>query len=675
MAIHDDDVKRVRDETDITTIISQYVALKKVGRSWVGLCPFHTEKTPSFSVNAEEGFYYCFGCQESGDVINFARDMEQLDFVGAVEWLAEKANITLRYTNEGDGQKRKQRNELIELVDQAATFYHERLLNSPDAGKARAYLRQRGYDRATVEQFRIGYSPDSWDALVKHLRAPAQKLVAAGLAFENSQNRPTDFFRGRLMFPIHDANGAAVAFGGRMLPEGHPPKYKNSAKNRIYDKSRVLYALNWAKKSVVDAGRIIVCEGYTDVIGCHRAGATQAVATCGTALTDEHVKLMTRFAPRIILAFDADGAGKAAADRFYDWERTHDIEVFVADLPDGVDPGELAESDPERLRAALDGARPFLEYRIRRVLDAAELDRPEGRARAAETAAAVIAEHPNELVRDQYLVDVAGKCRVDVAQMRRLVANPPRPAPVPEQTQRRPDQRSPEHASPDHDPFDPAFQDGYDSYDTGHELQDGPAPRWDRSERPIPLVEVNALRAFMHEGETVGPLMLPTMFTHEVSIAAYVNLSSPGWADRIDDLEHDTAQLLRRLSVEEVDGDPVEYVSRALDAVLVRWRTDMLHEAAGDLERLRQWGPLDQWLALRQEEMHLEESRPAAVQAVVDWLRAQTAHVDEVGEPGDQGQPTCRTIDLTADEISMEQHSSIAMPIGDIVEQAIEGDD
>lgn len=646
MGIHDDDVKRVRDETDITTIISQYVALKKVGRSWVGLCPFHTEKTPSFSVNAEEGFYYCFGCQESGDVINFAREMEQLDFVGAVEWLAEKTNITLRYTNEGDGQNRKQRNELIDLVDQAAAFYHERLLNSPDAGKARAYLRQRGYDRATVEQFRIGYSPDSWDALVKHLRAPAQKLVAAGLAFENSQGRPTDFFRGRLMFPIHDANGAAVAFGGRMLPEGHPPKYKNSAKNRIYDKSRVLYALNWAKKSVVDAGRIIVCEGYTDVIGCHRAGATQAVATCGTALTDEHVKLMTRFAPRIILAFDADGAGKAAADRFYDWERTHDIEVFVADLPDGLDPGELAESDPERLRAALDGARPFLEYRIGRVLDAAELDRPEGRARAAETAAAVIAEHPNELVRDQYLVDVAGKCRVDVAQMRRLVANPPRQAPATDKGHRTPDPRAHEQAPPEHDPFDPAFHDGYD---TGHELHDGPAPPWDVSLRPIPLAEVNALRAFMHEGETVGSLMLAVMFTHEVSIAAFLNLSSPGWADRVDDLDHDTAQLLRRLSVEDVDGDPIEYISRALDAVVVRWRTDMLHEAAGDLERLRQWGPLDQWLALRQEEMHLEESRPAAVQAVVEWLRAET---------------TCQTGEQQADEESVE-HSAAATGLVD----------
>ena len=618
MGIHDDDVQRVREETDITRVISQDVALRKVGRRWVGLCPFHNEKTPSFSVNAEEGFYYCFGCQQSGDAITYVRETEQLDFVGAVELLAEKANISLRYTNEGDGQRRKQRNELIDLVDKAAAFYHQRLLNSPEAGKARAYLRNRGYDRQTVEQFQIGYSPDSWDSLVKHLRASPRQLVAAGLAFENSNGRPTDFFRGRLMFPIHDANGSAVAFGARMLPEGQPPKYKNSAQNAIYDKSRVLYALNWAKKSVVDAGRIVVCEGYTDVIGCHRAGATQAVATCGTSLTDEHVRLMTRFAQKVILAFDADGAGKAAADRFYEWERTHDIEVFVADLPDGQDPGELAESDPERLIAALDGARPFLEYRIRRVLDAAQLDRPEGRARAAETAAAVIAEHPNELVRDQYLVDVAGKCRVELAQMRRLVANPPRPIQHAE-----PERRSRD----DPDPMDPAFHDGYD----GQPLHDDPylggrgsggsGAQW--ATRPVPMVEVNALRALMHNGEDVGTLMLAAMFTHEVSIAAFVTLSAAGWAERVDDLDHETAQLLRRMSVEEVDGDPVEFVSRALDAVVARRRTDMLHEAGGDLERIRLCGPLDQWLALRQEEMHLEETRSAAVDALVGWLRDQ----------------------------------------------------
>jgi DNA primase len=408
------------------------------------------------------------------------------------------------------------------------------------------------------------------------------------------------------MFPIHDANGAAIAFGGRMLPDGQPPKYKNSAQNAIYDKSRVLYALNWAKKSIVEAGRIIVCEGYTDVIGCHRAGATQAVATCGTALTDEHVKLMKRFAQKVVLAFDADGAGKAAADRFYEWERTHEIEVFVADLPDGVDPGELAESDPDRLVAAIDGARPFLEYRIRRILDAAELDRPEGRARAAEAAAAVIAEHPNELVRDQYLVDVAGKCRVDVGQMRRLVANPPRRVAAPV-----------EEMPPPIDEDDPYF------HDDGHGFE-GHGGGWSAPARPVPVVEANALRALIHTPDEVGDLVLSAMFTHPTTISAFSVLGSPGWRDTLDDIDPEVSHLLRRLSVEEIDADPVELVSRALDGVVVRWRTEKLHEAAGDLERLRQWGPLDQWLALRQEEMHVEETRPAAVRAVVDWVRSHT---------------------------------------------------
>lgn len=639
MGIHDDDVQRVKDETDITRVISQYVALKKVGRRWVGLCPFHSEKTGSFSVNAEEGFYYCFGCQRSGDAITFVRDMEQVDFVGAVEWLAEKANITLRYTNEGDGQRRRERNELVELVDKAAAFYHERLLSSPDAGKARAYLRQRGYDRATVEQFQIGYAPDRWDALVQRLRAPARQVVEAGLAFENSNGRPTDFFRGRLMFPIHDANGAAIAFGGRMLPEGQPPKYKNSAQSSIYDKSRILYALNWAKKSIVDAGRIIVCEGYTDVIGCHRAGATQAVATCGTALTDEHVKLMTRFAQKVVLAFDADGAGKAAADRFYEWERSHDIEVFVAALPDGQDPGELAETDPELLRTALDEATPFLAYRIRRVLDDAELDRPEGRARAAEHAASVIAEHPNELVRDQYLVEVAGQCRIEVAQMRKLVANPPRPAPTPE----------PRQVAPADD-YDPAMYDGYDTYGDDPALAGGHGAGWGHA-RPVPQSEVNVLRALMHAPDEVAALVLPPVFTHETSIAAYVALGEPDWSARIDEFDTETANLLRRLSVEELDGDPIEFVSRGLDAVIGRWRTEALHEAGGDLDKLRDIGALDGWLRHRQEEMHLEESRAAAVQAVVGWLRSLTDdHAPvETSEPSGVDLAGAR-IDLTEDE-------------------------
>ncbi|MFT7649205.1 MAG: DNA primase [Candidatus Poriferisodalaceae bacterium] len=593
MGIHDDDVQRVRDETDITRVISQYVALKKVGRRWSGLCPFHGEKTPSFSVNAEEGFYYCFGCQRSGDSITFAREMEQLDFVGAVEWLAERAGISLRYTNEGDGQKRKERTEFVDLVDKAATFYHERLLNSPDAGKARAYLRQRGYDRATVEQFRIGYAPDEWDTLVRFLKAPASKLHAAGLAFENSIGKPTDFFRGRLMFPILDPNGSAVAFGGRMLPEGQPPKYKNSAQNRIYDKSKILYALNWAKKAVVDADEIIVCEGYTDVIGCFRAGIPRAVATCGTSLTEEHVKLMTKFARRIVLAFDADGAGKAAADKFYGWERSHDIEVRVADLPDGADPGELAESDPERLVAAIEGALPFLAYRINRILDDGDLEAPEGRARAAEIVAGAIAEHPNELVRDQYLRDAAGRCGVEIDQMRRLVANPPRPV-VNEESDRYDD--------------DPIYSE--------------PPPQ---SRRVVPATEVNVLRLLVHQPEEVIHLIRPELFSDETTIATYVLLTTEGWRDRIDEAEPAVAQLIRRLLVEEVTGEPVELVSRTLDGVIVRWRTEMMRAAGSDLARIREYAPINQWLGLRQEEMHLDDTRDAAVTAVVGWLASLEA--------------------------------------------------
>ena len=383
MGIHDEDLQRVKVESDLVGIVSQYVALRKVGHRFSGLCPFHNEKTPSFSVNAEEGFFYCFGCQKSGDAITFVREIEHLDFVGAVEWLANRMGIALRYTDASDGAAHKERKELSELLEKAADFYHQTLRTGKEAGKVRSYLRSRGFDSETVEQFRIGYAPDQWDALASHLNVAPEKLEAAGLGRRGQRGTPIDFFRDRVMFPVADANGVIVGFGGRMLPDGQQPKYKNTAQTRLYDKSKVLYGLHWAKKQIVAEDEIIVCEGYTDVIGCFRAGLDRAVATCGTALTDDHVKTMVRFAKRIVIAFDADGAGKAAADRFYEWEDKHNAEVFVAAIPEGADPGQLAEENPEALQEAIRSAEPFLSYRINRVLGRSDLGRAEGRARAA----------------------------------------------------------------------------------------------------------------------------------------------------------------------------------------------------------------------------------------------------------------------------------------------------
>lgn len=418
MGILDEDVVRVREATDIVAVITERLQLRKVGQRWVGLCPFHQENSPSFSVNQQLGVYHCFGCQKSGDAITFLRELDGLDFVGAVERLAAKAGISLRYTDPDEGEGRRKRRRLIDAVAAATAFYHQRLLTAPDAGAARRYLRERGISGEEVRAYQVGWAPDEWDAMATSLELPGAVLTDAGLAFVNKRNRLQDTFRARILFPIFDVQGDPVGFGGRKLPDADGPKYKNSPESSIYAKSRLLYGLNWAKEDVVRHDEAIICEGYTDVIGFARAGVPRAVATCGTALTEEHVVQLKRFARRLVLAFDADSAGQAAAERVYAWERSHDVDVAVADLPAGVDPAELAQSSPERLRDAVTNARPFLAFRLDRLLAAAPLATVEGRARAAERALAMVAEHPNELVRDQYLVLVAERCRLDPAQLR-----------------------------------------------------------------------------------------------------------------------------------------------------------------------------------------------------------------------------------------------------------------
>jgi DNA primase len=431
VGIVDEDVAAVRQGIDFVALVSQYAQLKRVGRRWMGLCPFHAEKSPSFSVNAEDGLWYCFGCQASGDAITFVRQIEHLDFVASVEWLAARSGVTLRYTDVGESESRQARKRLHEAMGRAVEWYHDRLLTGPDGGAARAYLRSRGFDGETVRRYQLGWAPDAWTTLVTALRLPEQVAVDTGLGFRNRNGQTTDAFRGRLLFPIYDAEGRPVAFGGRVLPGTDGPKYKNSPETALYAKSRVLYGLNWHKGEIVrgaDNGEAIVCEGYTDVIGFARAGAPRAVATCGTALTEEHVKLLSRFAKRIVLAFDADAAGQGAADRFHAWEQRYQLEVLVADLPRGEDPGSLALREPARLLESVQrledwrggevGAKPYLAFRLDRSLSSSDLATPEGRARAASAGVAIVSEHPNELVRDQYLMKLADRTRTDVDRLR-----------------------------------------------------------------------------------------------------------------------------------------------------------------------------------------------------------------------------------------------------------------
>jgi DNA primase len=418
VAIVDEDLERLRATVSISDVVQQWVVLRRVGRNWVGLCPFHAERTGSFNVREETGRYKCFGCGAAGDVFKFVQEIEHVDFVNAVEQLAAKAGIQLRYTSGGESKDRLRRKRLIEATGKAVEWYHQRLLTGEDAREAREYLRRRGLAGDIARQFKLGWAPDDWDAMSRELRLPADVLRDVGLAFTNKAGRMQDSFRARVMFPIMSENGDPVAFGGRILPGSlDPAKYKNSAETYIYAKSKTLYGLHWAKGDIVAADQVIVCEGYTDVIGFHRAGVKRAVATCGTALTEEHVRMLKRFASRVVLAFDADAAGQGAAEKFYEWEQKYQVQVSVASFPKGQDPGELSLSDPAALVAAVDTALPFLGFRLQRVMSGHALRTPEDRVRLAEQAMAVVNEHPDTNVRKLYAGQVASHTGLPINDM------------------------------------------------------------------------------------------------------------------------------------------------------------------------------------------------------------------------------------------------------------------
>jgi DNA primase len=589
VGINDEDVAAVRAASDIVQIVSEYTPLKRVGRQWTGLCPFHAEKTPSFSVNPNDNVFYCFGCQAKGDVIAFVMEKEALDFPGAVERLATKAGISLRYTDRNEGEGRKKRTRYIETMARAVEWYHERLLSSPDAGAARSYLRARGLDGDVVRKFRLGWAPDAWDELTRALRLDRELAEGTGLARLNSRGRLNDHFRARIVFPIADDRGDPISFGGRILPGGEGPgnqgKYKNTTETSLYNKSKVLYGLDRSKTHIVTAGTAVICEGYTDVIGFHRAGVPLAVATCGTALTDDHVTLLTRFAARkLVLAFDADSAGQAAAERFYRWEREHDLEVFVADLPPGLDPADVARDDPARLEAAVEKATPFLRFRLDRVFEAADLGSNEGRARAAERALEIVAEHPTELVRDQYLMDVASRCRVEPDRLRTLLeqmrARPPRPAGPADGGRRRGaggrnergrradgppapgDERSWAGGSGGARTVENRPEDGDDGWGAAPGAGPGGAgrrPAAARARRDGPALEV--LRHAVHDPGAVGRWLDAELFDDDVQRGAYqALLDADTHAHALASSPPEVADLLARLLVAEPESEPFDAV-------------------------------------------------------------------------------------------------------------------
>ncbi|HEX3540841.1 MAG TPA: DNA primase [Acidimicrobiales bacterium] len=621
MGIVDEDVARVRSETDFVAVASEKMALRRVGQRWTGLCPFHPEKTPSFSLNAEQGFYYCFGCGAKGDVIKFVREIDQLDFVEAVESLAARSGITLRYSDVAGGRDRQQKTQIHDALERAIEWYHQRLLTSPDAAAARRYLRaERGYDGDTVRQYRLGWAPEGFDHLVRALNINSQVLRDAGLATVNKVGRLNDSFRARLLFPIFDAAGKPVGLGGRVLPGSDlPNKYKNTEETAVYKKSRVLYGLNWAKKAVVDAGAVVVCEGYTDVIGFHRAGVGHAVATCGTALAEGHIRLLRNFAPRVVLAYDADRAGQAAAERFYEWEQKFEVDVYVAALPAGLDPADLAQRDPEALRTAVTAARPFLAFRLDRVLEAADLRSIEGRARTAARAMEMVAEHPSELVRDQYLMVVADRCRVDPDQLRSgawrsWVPNSARGSAV----------ASPGAAVPDAGGRRSSARPG----------RPGESPNGASSRAPggasVPAgPELEALRLMVHRRDAIERRLHQVLFDGDLSARTYLVLAgTPQLHDAIAAADPEVADLVQRLAVEDTDDDVDEIVIRLIERAGGRALLDLDRDARRS-SRPQDYGTVMSWLKHALEGLRLGQIAQDEEAVLVAWLVSRFEATDQ----------------------------------------------
>jgi DNA primase len=384
MAFPDSFVEEVRRAADIVRVISEAVPLKKMGTSWKGLCPFHQEKSPSFNVRSEPAVFHCFGCGEGGDVFKFVMLRERVGFVEAIETLARRFGVAIpeQQGRSEAAPDRKEREEILALMEAAAQHFTRNLWTAPGA-KAREYLLGRGFQKETLEKIRAGAARDSWDDLLGALRGrfSPKVLVAAGLVVERQgKEGHYDRFRNRAVFPILNESGKVVAFGARSL-DGSEPKYLNSPETAVYQKSRVLYGLSWARDAIRREGRIVLMEGYLDVARALEAGIEEAVATCGTALTAGHGRLLHRFAEKVVLNFDQDDAGQKAARKSFDVLLDEGLRVQVVELPPGHDPDTYLKAEgAAAYRSRLDEAPDAMEWLIRRAAEEAKPTTPAGKA-------------------------------------------------------------------------------------------------------------------------------------------------------------------------------------------------------------------------------------------------------------------------------------------------------
>lgn len=417
MPIPEDFLEELNHRTDIVDLVSGYVSLTKKGSKYWGLCPFHSEKTASFSVSPDRQMYYCFGCHKGGGAINFVMELEGLGFVDAVEELAKRAGMQMPEQAAGDGGTRKKRERLLALNKEAARWFHGNL-STPAAAEGLAYFRKRQLSPRTITRFGLGFAPAGWDNLI---RAMAEKgyekkdLLEAGLAVENSNGRIYDRFRNRVMFPIIDVRGNVIGFGGRVLDDSKP-KYLNSPDSLVYNKSRNLFALNIAKKS--KQGRIILTEGYMDTIALHQAGFDCAVASLGTSLTEDHVKLISNYTKEVVISYDGDQAGINAAQRAIGLLEKSGIKVRVLRVTGAKDPDEFIKRyGREAFAALVEGSANRIEYQLNQLIAKYDLTQDDQRVTYLHEAAQFVAGLTSPVEREVYGTRAAEAARLSPAAM------------------------------------------------------------------------------------------------------------------------------------------------------------------------------------------------------------------------------------------------------------------
>jgi DNA primase len=435
--IRQSDIDEVRSRTNIADIVGDYVTLKSAGvGSMKGLCPFHEERSPSFHVRPQVGFYHCFGCGEGGNVFTFLQRMDHVSFKEAVERLAAKIGYELHYEDGATATDHGNRSRILAANQAAADFFVAQLATA-DAEPGRRFLGERGFDQSAAERFGIGFAPRG-GVLAKHLKAQGfseEELVTAGLLGRGDRGDVYDRFRGRLVWPIRDVTGQTLGFGARkLLDDDNGPKYLNTPETPVYHKSQVLYGLDLAKRDIARGRQVVVVEGYTDVMACHLAGVTTAVATCGTAFGLDHIKIVRRLigdvdnadttgTGEIVFTFDPDDAGQKAASRAFAEEQRFAAQTFVAVAPEGLDPCDLrlAKGD-DAIRLLVSSRKPMFEFMIRRVIASHDLETVEGRVAALRAAAPVVAGIRDQALSVGYVRNLAGWLGMDPSEVQRAVA-------------------------------------------------------------------------------------------------------------------------------------------------------------------------------------------------------------------------------------------------------------